>query len=315
MKLIKEFIENEKIKQNFLINNVTKGVTTKGSAYYNVVLQDASGTIEGKKWEIVDGDESVFKIGNIVEIEGDVLLYKGGNQLKILSGKIVDDRDVDATMFVQSAPVSRNDLQKVLFEYVEKITNVEIKRVVEEVIKDHYISLSNYPAATKNHHEYAAGLLHHTTTMLRVGELLSGVYSVNTSLLYAGIILHDIGKTIELSGPILPKYTVAGKLIGHISIISAEVAETCKRLGVDSEISVLLQHMILSHHGQYDFGSPVLPMTKEAEMLHFIDNLDSKMNIIDKALNAIDEGEFTSRQFALEDRNFYKPNLKENDYE
>ena len=86
MKLIKEFVENEKIKQCFLVNNVTKGVTTKGSAYYNVILQDSSGTIEGKKWEINEGDENIFKPGNIVEIEGDVLLYKGGNQLKILSG-------------------------------------------------------------------------------------------------------------------------------------------------------------------------------------------------------------------------------------
>ena len=315
MKLIKEFVENDKICQNFLVNNVTRGITAKGSGYLNIILQDASGTMEAKKWEIEENDEKIIKVGNIILVEGDVLLYKNDFQLKVSKVSSVSDAELDVSQFVASAPVSRNDLQKVLFEYVEKITNVEIKRVVEEVIKDHYISLSNYPAATKNHHEYAAGLLHHTTTMLRVGELLSGVYSVNTSLLYAGIILHDIGKTIELSGPILPKYTVAGKLIGHISIISAEVAETCKRLGVDSEISVLLQHMILSHHGQYDFGSPVLPMTKEAEMLHFIDNLDSKMNIIDKALNAIDEGEFTSRQFALEDRNFYKPNLKENDYE
>ena len=176
-----------------------------------------------------------------------------------------------------------------------------------KVVKNHYISLSTYPAATRNHHEYASGLLYHTTSMLRVAEALSKIYSVNTSFLYAGIIMHDIGKTLELSGPILPKYTMAGKLLGHISIINAEIAKVCEQLGVNGETSVLLQHMILSHHGQYDFGSPVLPMTKEAELLHFIDNIDSRMNAIDKALAVIDEGEFTSRQFALEDRNFYKP--------
>lgn len=307
MKLIKEFIENDKISQNFLVNNVTRGITAKGSGYLNIVLQDASGTIEAKKWEIEEYDERIVKPGTIIFVEGDVLLYKNDFQLKISKVGPVSDADLDVSQFVQSAPVARNDLQKVLFEYVEKITDKEIRRVVDEVIKNHYISLSNYPAATKNHHEYASGLLHHTTSMLRVGELLSTVYSVNTSLLYAGIILHDIGKTIELSGPILPKYTVAGKLLGHISIINAEVAETCKNLGINGETSVLLQHMILSHHGQYDFGSPVLPMTKEAELLHFIDNIDSRMNAIDKALNAIEEGEFTSRQFALEDRNFYKP--------
>lgn len=307
MKLIKEFAENDKISQNFLVNNVTRGITAKGSGYLNIVLQDSSGTIEAKKWEIEEYDEKVIKAGTIIFVEGDVLLYKNDYQLKVSKVGMVSDEELDVSQFIASAPVSRNDLQKVLFEYVEKITDKEIKRVVEEVIKTHYISLSNYPAATKNHHEYASGLLHHTTSMLRVGELLSSVYSVNTSLLFAGIILHDIGKTIELSGPILPKYTTAGKLLGHISIINAEVAEVCKNLGINGETAVLLQHMILSHHGQYDFGSPVLPMTKEAELLHFIDNIDSRMTAIDKALNQIEEGEFTSRQFALEDRSFYKP--------
>ena len=125
MKLIKDLVENEKIKQSFLVNSVTKGVTTKGSAYFNILLQDSSGKIEGKKWEIVDGDENVFKVGNIVEIEGDVLEYKGGKQIKILSGRINDDKDLDVTLFVQSAPVARTDLQKTLFEYIEKIERLE----------------------------------------------------------------------------------------------------------------------------------------------------------------------------------------------
>lgn len=313
MKLIKEFTENEKIKQNFLINNVTKGITTKGSAYYNVILQDASGTIEGKKWEIVEGDEAVFKIGNIVEIEGDVLQYKGGNQLKILSGKTVDNRDVDATMFVQSAPVARSELQKQLFEYIEAIEDVDVKLIVEEIIRDNYISFSNYPAASKFHHEYASGLIYHTVSMLKVAKVLSDIYpSINKSLLYGGIILHDVGKTIELSGPIVPKYTTQGRLLGHISIIQAEIKRVGEKLAITSEVPLLLQHMVLSHHGKHEFGSPVLPMIREAELLYFIDNIDSKMYIIDKALDQIEEGEFTGRQFALEDRCLYKPFSKEN---
>lgn len=314
MKLIKDFVENEKIKQNFLINNVTKGITTKGSAYYNVVLQDASGTIEGKKWEIVDGDEAVFKIGNIVEIEGDVLQYKGGNQLKIINASLSNDKEVDATMFVQSAPVSRSDLQKVLFEYIEKIDDVEVKLIVEEIIKNNYISFCNYPAASKNHHEYASGLIYHTVSMLKIAEVLCDLYpNVNRALLYGGIILHDVGKTTELSGPIVPKYTTQGRLLGHISIIQAEIKKVSEKLAISSEIPVLLQHMVLSHHGKYEFGSPVLPLIREAELLTYIDNIDAKMNIIDKALDQIEEGEFTARQFALEDRCFYKPYSKEKD--
>lgn len=312
MKLIKDFVENEKVNQAFLVNNVTKGITTKGSNYLNIILQDTSGTIEAKKWEVEIGDEEIIKVGNIIRVEGDILIYKSGIQLRINKVEIINDSELDISQFVPSAPISRNELQKTLFEYVEKISNKEVKMVVEEVIKNHYISLSTYPAATKNHHEYASGLLYHTTSMLKVAEALSGIYKVNTSFLYAGIILHDIGKTIELSGPILPKYTTAGKLIGHISIINSEVAKVCEQLAVSGETSILLQHMVLSHHGQYEFGSPVLPMTKEAELLNFIDNIDSRMNAIDKALSGIDEGEFTPRQFALEDRNFYKPFYKEN---
>lgn len=312
MKLIKDLVENEKIKQSFLVNNVTKGVTTKGSSYYNIVLQDASGTIEGKKWEIVEGDETTFKIGNIVEIEGDVLQYKGGNQIKITSARINEDKDIDVTMFVQSAPIARSELQKTLFEYIEKIEDVEIKLIVEEIIKNNYISFCNYPAASKFHHEYASGLIYHTVSMLKLAEAICGVYSnVNKSLLYGGIILHDVGKTVELSGPIVPKYTTQGKLLGHISIIQAQIKEVSDKLAITSEAPVLLQHMVLSHHGKYEYGSPVLPLIKEAELLTYIDNIDSKMYIIDKALEQVEEGEFTPRQFALEDRMFYKPYKRE----
>lgn len=308
MKLIKDFVENEKIKQCFLVNNVTKGVTTKGSAYYNVVLQDASGTIEGKKWEIVDGDEALFKVGSIIEIEGDILLYKGTNQLKIVAARENSDKDIDVTMFVQSAPVSRVDLQKVLFEYIEKIDDVEIKLIVEEIIKNNYISFCNYPAASKNHHEYASGLLYHTVSMLKLAEAIANLYpSVNRDLLYGGVILHDVGKTTELSGPIVPKYTTQGRLLGHISIIQAEIKKVSDKLAITSEVPVLLQHMVLSHHGEYEYGSPVLPLLREAELLTYIDNIDARMNIIDKALDTVNEGEFTQRQFALEDRAFYKP--------
>lgn len=312
MKLIKDFTENEKINQPFLVNNITKGITSKGSNYLNIVLQDASGTIEAKKWEVEENDEDIIKIGSIINVEGNISIYKTGYQLRVNKVSAVNDSELDVSQFVPSAPVSRSELQKILFDFIEKITNKEVKKVVEEIVKNHYISLSTYPAATKNHHEYASGLLYHTTSMLRVAEALSAIYKVNTSFLYAGIILHDIGKTIELSGPILPKYTSMGKLIGHISIINAEVSKVCEKLKVNAETSMLLQHMVLSHHGQYEFGSPVLPMTKEAELLNFIDNIDSRMNAIDKALSLIGEGEFTPRQFALEDRNFYKPYNMEN---
>ena len=311
MKLIKDFTENEKIDQLFLVNNVTKGITQKGSNYLNIILQDKSGTIEAKKWEIEENDEEIFKVGNIVHVEGDVLEYKSGLQLKVNKGNVAKEGDIDASLFVPSAPVTRQELQKSLFAYIDRIENKEVKRVVEEIVKNHFVAFSTYPAATKNHHEYVSGLMYHTVSMLRVADALSQIYKVNTSFLFGGVILHDVGKTIELSGPILPKYTLEGKLLGHISIITSEINSTCEKFNVSNETKVLLEHMVLAHHGKYEFGSPVLPMTKEAELLHYIDDIDSKMMIIDKALAQVESGEFTNRQYALEDRSFYKPVYEE----
>lgn len=315
MKLIKDFAENDKIKQTFLINNVNKGVTTKGANYFNITLQDSSGTIEAKKWEVVEGDDLIFQAGNLVEIEGDVLFYRGTPQLRISSGQVVDSKEVDYTQFVASSPVAREELQKQLFSYINKIKNKDIKLIVEQVVKDNYISFSIYPAASRNHHEYASGLIHHTVSMLKVADSLCELYpTLNKDLLFGGVILHDIGKTIELSGPVLTKYTTEGRLVGHISIIQAQIKMVAEKYSITSEAPMLLQHMVLSHHGKLEFGSPVLPLIKEAEILSFIDNIDARMNVMDKALEAVNPGEFTPRIFALEDRMFYKPNL-DNDNE
>lgn len=308
MKLIKEFVADEKIEQNFLISNVTRGITTKGSSYYNVVLQDSSGTIDAKKWEINEGDELIFQPGNIVKVSGDVLNYRGSLQVRIGGGKLVEDKDIDPTHFVKSAPIKKSELEKEFFDYIRAIEDEDVRAIVEEVIKDNFISFSIYPAASKNHHDYASGLMHHTVSMLRLAKAMVELYpGLDKDYLYAGVILHDVGKTIELSGPIVARYTTPGKLLGHISITQAQIKQAADRLGIGGEIPVILQHLVLSHHGKMEFGSPVPPLTKEAEILSFIDNIDSRMNTIDKALEDVKEGEFTNRIFALEDRTFYKP--------
>ena len=144
--------------------------------------------------------------------------------------------------------------------------------------------------------------------MCDMAEILSSLYdNVDRDILMAGIILHDIGKVIELSGPIATKYTLEGKLIGHISIMVSEIRAAAERLNIHSEVGVLLQHMILSHHGEKDFGSPVPPLTREAFLLHVIDDLDAKMTIINKALDGVNKGEFSQRVMAMDGRAFYQP--------
>lgn len=307
---LKEF--SGKIVEKFLVINATKGVTNVGAPYFNMTLQDASGQIEGRKWEVKDNDVEIFSPGNIVEITAEVVKYRTSLQLKVLTGRVLDQDEYNVIDFVSSAPVAKERLQKQLIHFIQEIGDIEIRNVVEDLIGGtRMTSFMIYPAASKNHHEYLSGLLHHTVGMLNAAEALLNVYpSLNKDYLYAGVILHDVGKLIELSSPIMPKYTVAGKLIGHISIVQAQIMEACQRLNISDETSIILQHLVLSHHGKKEFGSPVEPMIKEAEVLSMIDNLDARINMIDKALKDVEEGEFSQRIMSLDGRSFYKPKTK-----
>jgi 3'-5' exoribonuclease len=144
--------------------------------------------------------------------------------------------------------------------------------------------------------------------MLDLAKAIAQLYpSLDTDLLYAGVILHDLGKVIELSGPISTTYTVAGNLLGHISIMVNEIGKAAEELNIHGEEVMVLQHMVLSHHGKAEWGSPKPPLIKEAEILHLIDNIDAKMNMLDRALERVKPGEYTEKIFALDNRSFYKP--------
>ena len=143
--------------------------------------------------------------------------------------------------------------------------------------------------------------------MAEIAAFLAPIYEADYDLLITGCLLHDLGKIIELEGPIVYKYSLEGKLLGHISIMTAEIRKAAEELKITSEIPLLLEHMVLSHHGQPDFGSPVMPMTKEALLLSLIDNLDSKMVVVNKAITDVEPGNFSNKVFPLDNRAFYKP--------
>lgn len=309
--MIKELKENTRIKELFLVGNATKGVTTAGLPYLNLTLQDSTGQIEAKKWEFLEEDSAIFAVGNIVEVVADVLSYRNALQLKVIGGTPKSMDEIDVSRFVATAPVSSELLWDRLATYLGAIKHADIHLITTSIISDHKEAFGVYPAASRNHHEFASGLLYHVVCMLDLAsDLVKRYPSLDADLLYAGIILHDIGKTVELSGPIIPKYTLEGRLLGHISIAQAWIQETAKQLKIEGEVVTLLQHMVLSHHGKPEFGSPQVPQLKEAEILHYIDNIDARMFMMDKALENINKGEFTPRVWSLEDRSFYKPNYK-----
>ena len=310
MKLVKDFIEGDNISTQLLVSNVTKGVNSIGAGYLNVELRDSSGAINAKKWEVTPEDDSIFVIGNIVEIGLEIINYRNALQGKIVSVSLLNNDDIDVSKFIKQPPVSKEELTKRFLAHVNSIKNSECKKVVEYFINKFSDKLYTHPAASSIHHEYSSGLLMHEVSMCDIAVSVEKMYNdVSHDLLISGIILHDLGKTIELEGPVAFKYTVEGKLLGHISIMAGEIRSACKELKISNEITTLLEHMVLSHHGNLEFGSPVLPQTKEAMLLSLIDNMDSKMTIIDKALETVEKGEFSQKIFALDNRCIYKHNI------
>ena len=307
MKMISELNDHEHVEGQFLVGNVSKGVNTVGGSYFSVELRDASGSINAKKWDATLLDEQVFVAGNVVTVIGETNKYKEQLQLKILSAELVSLDDIDVERFVKAPPISKDELIKKFKDYMASVKNEDCQKLLAYFVNKFGDNLFSYPAAVSIHHEYSSGLLMHSLTMADIASSLCKVYDADYDLVITGCLLHDMGKLIELEGPIVYKYSTEGKLLGHISIMASEIRKAADELKIDSEIPLLLEHMVLSHHGQLEFGSPVLPSTKEALLLSLVDNLDSKMVVVNKALQDVEPGNFSNKVFPLDNRAFYKP--------
>lgn len=309
MKKIRDIQEKDSLKQPMLIKSITKGVTQKGSTYASVILQDSTGILDGKIWDLKPEQEALIEVGTIQEVQCEILRYNNALQAKIHQIAPINQNLVEMDQFVISSSYSEEDLREGIMNTVASIENDCYRVILEELFKEYGDLFFQYPAATKNHHSFVRGLATHVFGMIKLAEQVCKLYpQLSRDLLLAGVIVHDMGKTIELSSPTSPEYTIEGRLTGHISIMHGKVMEIAKQCGFENhEEAVLLRHCILSHHGQYEYGSPVLPQLQEAEVLSFIDNLDARLNTLESALNTVEEGSFTPRIYALEQRSFYKP--------
>lgn len=296
-----------------LIKSAVRGVASNGKPFLTLMLKDESGEIEAKLWDASKEDEELFQQEELVKVTGEITQFRGRLQMKILSIRPAQPTDgVRATDFIAKAPVKKEELLERINERIFEIMNPSMQRIVRYFIKKNQEALSVYPAAVKNHHEYVSGLAYHIVSMLDVAKSLKGLYpDINQDLLYAGIILHDIGKLKELSGAATPSYTLEGKLIGHIPIMVHEIGKAADELQIEGEEVTILQHLVLSHHGKAEWGSPKPPLVREAELLHLIDLIDAKMNMLNRSLEKVKPGEFTERLFAMENRSFYKPTFEE----
>lgn len=299
----------------YLINNVTTGVTNKGSKYLSVVVEDDSGTMDAKFWNVDETDRAIVVKGNVIEIDYDINRYNNTLQMRINAVRALDQRTVDLSQYVQKSPIGVEELKQAIRTAYENIHDPIYHKLVEAVFKRAGSRFFSHPAASRNHHNFYGGLATHVNGMLKLANAICDIYpQLNRDLLVSGVLCHDIGKLYELDSPIATQYTVEGNLCGHISIMHGMLMEIAAQLNLENnEQTLLLRHLILSHHGQYEYGSPVRPQLMEAEMLYYIDNIDAKMDMMTTLLSKTEAGCFSERMFALDNRRFYKPKSESDD--
>ena len=269
----------------------------------------------GNYWDADQRDADSFSSGTIVELNGKREEYQGRPQIKIYSLRVVGpDEGYDLNQFVKSAPEKVDDMKEEINNYVFKILNPTWNRIVRYLLEKWGKRFYDYPAGKSNHHAVRGGLAYHTLSMLRDADGISRNYpQVNQSLLFAGCILHDMGKVLELSGPAATQYTAEGNLIGHLVLIDEQIMMAAQKLHLDleSEDLLLLRHMVLSHHGKFEYGSPKLPALLEAELLHRIDDLDATVYAVTNALQHTKPGNFTEPLMSQDGKRFYRPKVDE----
>lgn len=287
------------VNETFVLVEADRSQDKNGNFYYNIVLGDKTGKIPAKIWsEKVDRIETkALKQGTVVQIGGKVEDYRGKLQVNIMDLNRVDESSLDE--YLESSEFDAEEMMKELIDTIESIKSKSIKKVLTKIFDNEEIArkFKYWPAAASVHHDFRSGLLQHVLEMLRIaGSLIKFYPKINYDILKAGVILHDIGKLFELdaSSNIAVVYSKEGTLMGHI-VRGVLLLEEYDKGDLDSDTKLHLQHLILSHHGSLEYGSPVVPSTVEAVMLSQIDNLSAKGRIAAKVKKAISsDSEFSS---------------------
>ena len=308
--MIKDLINYEGVvNENFMVRNVIKGIASNGNQYFSFTLQDSSGLIDAKMFSNTESlTPDMFPSGSIVHINGTVSPYKGHSQIKIIDIDVVEEQNINFSKYIPDSPVKREKLIEDLHSYINSIEDKEIREITSALINDNFEKYTTYPAASTIHHAFFGGLMYHSLSMCSLAlKLLESYPFLSRDYLVAGALLHDIGKIVELSSAINPAYTIEGNLLGHINIGYSMLQNKGKELKTSEEKLNVLSHIILSHHGKPEFGSSKVPQIMEAYVIHVLDNLDSKMNLLENNLTTTEENNFSAKILAFDNIAFYKP--------
>jgi len=309
---IKDMSIGDQIEGFFLLQDAFAKTTMSGKPFLSMVLSDCTGPIDAQIWDYI-GPVTPKDTGAVVKIRGTVSEFKSTLQITAERLRLAEPNDqYNISDLVPTAPIDVEAVWQKLLETVDTIEDRDYRSICKEMLDKYGERVKSIPAAKSVHHSFLNGLLMHTAYMLQTADFLAGLYEpvVDRSLLLAGTLLHDFAKCEEFTTSqlgLVTDYSMKGQLLGHLVMGAQEVANVAAELHLPEEKLVLLQHLILAHHGEPEFGAAVRPMCAEGELLSYIDMIDSRMEIYRETLEEIPAGEFSRRIFAL-DRRIYHHN-------
>lgn len=293
-----------------LIKSAEKKLTAKGVPYLDLVLADNSGEISAKLWDYKESPDNRYDNFDFVKVRGTYVPFNDTMQFRVERIRLVLPEDnVAIEDFVPSACLTGEIMLAEVEKIVDSFKDEELKKLVLAVIEENREKILYWPAAKNLHHAVRSGLLMHTLSILRLAESVCRIYKfVNYDLLCSGAILHDIAKIEEMNASvtgIANEYTTKGNLLGHLVMGAINIDRIGRNLGISDETLTLVEHMLISHHGTPEFGAAKLPMFIEAELLSELDLMDARLYEMRQAVEGVEEGAFTPRQWALDNRNLY----------
>ena len=299
---------DDRFEGYLIVRSAEQRASANGKNYLDMTLADKSGSINAKMW---DGTVQPPLAGSIVKVRATGNEFNGRMQLRVEKIRAAENRDpVDMSALIPCAPRDPNEMLDEVVRAADHIADPDLRRITCELLDRAGDKLLTFPAAKQMHHAERGGLLHHTTTMLRAANAIMTVYpQLNASLLTAGVIVHDLAKIDEMDADTLglvSDYSVDGKLIGHIVRGVVNIQLAAEKTKASPGKALLLQHMVLSHHGIPEYGSPLAPKFPEAEVLNTIDTLDARLYEMDEALSRAIPGGFSEKVWGLDNRQLYR---------
>jgi len=313
---IADMVKGQQIQGFYLLEDVRCRTSASGSPYISARIADATGSMAAKLWNY-SGPITEADSGRIVLLRGEAGEFNGTPQFTIQRIRLAADNDVfDRRVLVPSAPLDPEEALAEVRRLLASMEDGDYRAVSEAMLERHMEAFRSMPAAKSVHHAFLSGLLMHTLNMMRTADFFASLYAevVDRDLLLAGAFLHDLGKEAEFSRSelgLVTEYTAPGKLLGHLYLGAREVSALARELGMPEEKALLLEHLILSHHGQPEFGAAVVPQCAESELLALIDLTDSRMEIYAEALQETPPGGFSQRIYALDKAVYHRKDPEE----